>query len=110
MQAWHPTMFLALMAVLLSLWQVRATGFFDGFENYAAGTLDSTVSGGPNQGGNGGANPWFGANTVNLRVVHAENGVNPHSGTNMIRGCYNCQYNDNTDWYNLSFRCATGGV
>jgi hypothetical protein len=100
----------ALFTLLLSAWQVHATGFFDGFENYAAGTLDSTVSGGPNQGANGGANPWFGANTVNLRVVHAENGVNPHSGTNMIRGCYNCQYNDNTDWYNLSFRCATGGV
>src|SRR5207249_1076597 len=46
----------------------------------------------------------------NLQVVGAENGVTPHSGTNMVRGCYNCLYDNDTDWYNLSYRCATGGV
>jgi hypothetical protein len=103
-------MLLVLLTLLLSQWQVNATGFFDGFENYAAGALDSTLSGGPNEGVNGGANPWFGNSPPNLRVVGAENGVNPHSGTNMIRGCYNCLYDNDTDWFNLSFRCATGGV
>ena len=100
----------ALLTLLLSAWQVHATGFSDGFEGYAQGALDSTLSGGPNEGVNGGANPWFGANAPNLQVVRAENGVNPHSGTNMIRGCYNCQYDNDVDWFNLSFRCATGGV
>lgn len=104
------TILLALLALLLAPWQGRATGFFDGFENYAQGGLDSTLSGGPNEGLNGGANPWFGNVPPNLRVVNAENGVTPHSGTNMVRGCYNCQYDNDTDWYNLSFRCATGGV
>jgi hypothetical protein len=101
---------LALFTLLLSAWQVRAGGFFDGFESYAQGALDSTLSGGPNEGLNGGANPWFGANPANLRVVSAENGVTPHGGTNMVRGCYNCLYDSDVQWFNLSFRCATGGV
>jgi hypothetical protein len=100
----------ALLTLLLSAWQVHATGFFDGFEGYVQGALDSTLSGGPNEGLNGGANPWFGANPPNLRVVGTDNGVTPHSGTNMIRGCYNCLYDNDVDWFNLSFRCATGGV
>ena len=104
------TMLPALLTLLLSLWQVRATGFFDGFENYARGGLDSTLSGGPNEGANGGANPWFGSAAPNLRVVGAENGVSPHGGTNMVRGCYNCLYDNDVDWFNLSYRCATGGV
>ena len=58
----------------------------------------------------GGANPWFGNAPPNLRVVNAENGVQPHGGTNMVRGCYNCLYDNDVEWFNLSFRCATGGV
>jgi len=100
----------ALFTLLFSPCRVCAGGFFDSFEGYAQGALDSTLSGGPNEGLNGGANPWFGANPANLRVVSAENGVTPHSGTNMIRGCYNCLYDQDVDWFNLSFRCATGGV
>ncbi len=103
-----------LLAVL-SVWllcaaRIHATGFSDGFETYNLGTLDSTLSGGPNEGVNGGANPWFGSAPPNFRVVNAENGVNPHSGTNMIRGCLNCQSDKDVDWFNLSYRCATGGV
>ena len=100
----------ALCAFLLAAWQARATGFVDGFEAYALGALDSNLSGGPNEGVNGGANPWFGPNPANLRVASAENGVTPHSGTNMVRGCYNCLYDSDIEWFNLSFRCATGGV
>jgi hypothetical protein len=104
------SMLLVLAALALAVCQARATGFADGFETYALGSLDSTDAGGPNEGANGGANPWFGSAPPNLRVVNAENGVTPHSGTNMIRGCYNCLYDNDTDWFNLSFRCATGGV
>src|SRR4051794_15370338 len=101
---------LAIMAAVFSSGQVRAGGFNDGFELYVLGGLDSTLVGGPNEGTNGGANPWFGSAAPNLRVVGAENGVTPHGGTNMIRGCYNCLYDKDVDWFNLSFRCATGGV
>ena len=101
---------LGLTALALANWQVRGTGYSDGFETYALGALDSTLAGGPNEGTDGGANPWFGAAAPNLQVVNAENGVIPHSGTNMIRGCYNCLYDNDQDWFNLSYRCATGGV
>ena len=101
---------LALFTLLFSVWSARASGFFDSFESYAQGSLDSTDGAGPNAGPNGGANPWFGANPPNLRVVGAENGVTPHSGTNMVRGCSNCQYDQDVEWFNLSFHCATGGV
>ena len=87
-----------------------ATGFFDGFEAYTVGSLDSNLSGGPTRKLNGSANPWFGPNPTNLRVVTNEFGVLPHSGTNMVRGCYNCVYDNDVEWFNLSFRCATGGV
>src|SRR5882757_7602785 len=105
---WH---FLsAILAFVLPGRQVQATSFIDGFEVYAQGALDADLSGGPNEGPNGGANPWFGGNPPNFRVVGAENGVTPHSGTNMVRGCYNCLYDNDTDLYNLSFRNAGGGV
>jgi hypothetical protein len=102
--------FLVLLTLVLSVRPALATGFLDGFEAYALGSLDSTDGAGPNAGPNGGANPWFGSAPPNLRVVNAENGVTPHSGTNMVRGCYNCQYDSDVDWFNLSYRCATGGV
>ena len=110
MQVFGGIILLALFTLLLSASQVRASGFFDSFEGYAQGSLDSTDSAGPNAGPNGGPNPWFGSAPPNLRVVNAENGVTPHSGTNMVRGCYNCQYDSDVDWFNLSYRCATGGV
>jgi hypothetical protein len=109
-KAFGGMLLLALFTLLLSAWQVRASGFFDGFEAYALGSLDSNLSGGANEGVNGGVNPWFGANPTNLRVVGAEYGVTPHSGTNMVRGCANCLYDNDVEWFNLSYRCATGGV
>jgi len=103
--------FLATMVFMLLTGQIHATSFFDGFETYAQGGLDSDDPTGPNTGPNGGTNPWFGGGTFpNIRVVNAENGVNPHSGTNMVRGCYNCLYDNDTDWYNLSYRNGTGSV
>src|SRR5258706_4116497 len=104
------TFVLTLLGFLMADTSLQASGFTDGFETYAAGALDSTLIGGPNSDGSGGANPWFGSAPPNLRVVNAENGVTPHGGTNMIRGCYNCLYDNDVDWFNLSYRCATGGV
>jgi Immunoglobulin I-set domain. len=101
---------LAILAIVLPGARVQAASLVEGFETYAQGALDANLSGGPNEGTNGGANPWFGGNPANIRVVGADNGVTPHSGTNMARGCYNCQYDRDTDWYNLSFRKAAGGV
>jgi hypothetical protein len=102
---------LALLTLLLSPWQGRATGFVESFEPYAQGSIDSTYVGGPNQADNGGTNPWFGSASPNFVVITNEYGVFPHSGTNMIRGhCYNCLYKNDVDWFNLSFRCATGGL
>ena len=97
-------------AILLCIAQARGTGYTDGFETYNLGALDSTYAGGPNEGVDGGANPWFGSAPPNFRVVNAENGVNPHSGNNMIRGCLNCHSDRDVEWFNLSYRCATGGV
>src|ERR1035441_3301486 len=65
-KALHRTMFLALLTVLLSLWQVRATGFVESFEKYAQGAIDSNFVGGPNQADNGGTNAWFGAASPNF--------------------------------------------
>jgi hypothetical protein len=99
-----------LLILLLSVGPGRAVGFFDGFEGYAQDALDSNLSGGPNEGANGGANPWFGPNPPNLRVITNEFDLYfPHSGTNMARGCY-CLYDNDVEWFNLSYRCATGGV
>src|ERR1035437_834406 len=110
-KALHRTMFLALLTVLLSMWQVRATGFVESFEKYAQGAIESNLVGGPNQADNGGTNAWFSSTSPAFVVITNEYGVFPHSGTNMIRGyCYNCLYKNNVDWFNLSFRCATGGV
>ena len=101
---------LALLTLLLSAWRVGAGGFFEGFETYAPGGLDANDSNGPNFGSSGGPNPWFGSSPTNLRVVTNEFGVFPHSGTNMVRGCYNCVGDRDVEWFNLSYRCATGGV
>jgi Immunoglobulin I-set domain/Immunoglobulin domain len=108
LRSWH--FVAAVLAFVLLSEKLHAAGFVDGFEVYVQGALDANLTGGPNEGTNGGANPWFGGNPPNIRVVGAENGVTPHSGTNMIRGCYNCLYDKDTDWYNLSFRNGAGGV
>ena len=87
------------------------TVFSDGFERYVSGftTLDMNYDG-PNTNGNGvlPGNPWFGPNPPNARVVGAETGVTPHSGTNMITG--SAQSDGDMNWYNLSYRLRKGGV
>ena len=60
---------LTLVLLTAALWQSRASGLFEGFEGRAVGVLDANLSLGANEGTNGGANPWFGPNPPNLRVV-----------------------------------------
>jgi len=102
------------LACLVAAWPSHAGGFVDGFEGFARGVLDATFSGGPNWGANGGGNPWFSPAAypaAGMQIVGTEYSVPPHGGTNMIRAQnYNALYGNNTEWYNLSFRCATGGV
>ncbi|HEY5914896.1 MAG TPA: immunoglobulin domain-containing protein [Verrucomicrobiae bacterium] len=104
----------AVLAFILAACASRATGFFDGFEGFARGILDATYSLGPNAGGNGGTNPWFSSAAypaAGMEVVATEYSVAPHGGTNMIRAQnYNALYGNNVEWYNLSYRCAGGGI
>src|SRR5207302_8100406 len=61
----------------------------------------------PNASPNGGpGNPWFGPLPPNLRVVGTENGVVPHSGTNMTRGSAPSDLDEN--WVNLAYRFNSG--
>jgi hypothetical protein len=79
----------------------------DGFETYNPGALDKDLAGGPNAAPNGSGNPWFGPLPPNLFVVGAENGVTPHSGTQMIRGSGSPSDFDQL-WYNLAYRVGNG--
>jgi hypothetical protein len=82
------------------------TVFSDGFEGYARGDLDKNVTGDVNAAPNGSGNPWFGAYPANDQVIGSENGVDPHSGTNMIRGNY--AGNQDVIWLNLAYRFHGG--
>jgi hypothetical protein len=87
--------------------------FKDSFETYIQapgddGALDKNLSGGPNAAPNGSGNPWWGPFPANLRVVGTENGVTPHSGTNMVRGLSTGGDFDQ-EYYNLTYRLR-GGV
>lgn len=88
---------------------VFRTIFSDGFEKYASGNapLDMNVSG-PNASANGNlaGNPWFGPLPPNSRVVGTQSGVNPHSGTNMIKGSAPSDFDQN--WFNLAYRLNGG--
>ncbi len=83
---------------------VWKTLFSDDFEHRNLGALDMDYAG-PNASANGdlAGNPWFGPLPPNLRVITNENGIFPHSGTNMIRGAYSPQDFDQ-DWINLAYR------
>jgi Bacterial lectin len=83
------------------------TIFSDDFEHYNLDGLDKDLSGGPNEAPNGSGNPWFGPVPPNLRVVNAEGGVTPHSGTNMIRGLAT-GFDFDQDWYNIAYRLRGG--
>lgn len=100
----------AVVAVLLlAAVQVSAAPLFsDGFESYTAGVspLDKNYASGPNAAPNGSGNPWFGPAPPNARVVTAENGVTPHSGSNMIRGSAPSDLDQN--WMNIAYRTNGG--
>ena len=87
------------------------TMFADDFESYALGALDKNpmywVAGnGPNYAPNGSGNPWFGPRPPNALVKAAENGVTPHSGTQMLGGGAPGEIDQN--WYNLAYRLGGG--
>ncbi len=81
--------------------------YSDGFEGYNNGALDANLSGGPNQGPNGGpGNPWFGPAPPNLQVVGTVGGVNPHSGIKMVTATAPSDFDQ--DWLNISARFNAG--
>ena len=80
-----------LIGVLLSLSLApvfASPAFFDNFESYHPGVLDSDqpVNEGGINGVTNGANSWWGPDFPNVYVVNSTAGVTPHSGTNMIWG------------------------
>src|SRR5436190_568997 len=97
----------SLVLLALSLIQMPAQIFSDGFESYTAGgnPLDKNVAG-PNSAPNGSGNPWFGPAPPNLRVVGTEGGVNPHSGVNMVRGSAPSDLDE--EWVNIAYRFNGG--
>src|SRR5581483_1576899 len=81
--------------------------FFEGFESRQLGALDQDLAGGPNFGTNGDltGNPWWGPFPPNIQVVGAENGITPHSGTNMARGVgFTGPADFDQDYFNLGYR------
>jgi hypothetical protein len=100
-----------MAVVLLALTILQSYGqvlFSDGFESYTAGgnPLDKNYASGPNAAPNGSGNPWFGPAPPNARVVGTEGTVNPHGGSNMIRGSAPSDLDEN--WYNLAYRLNAG--
>jgi hypothetical protein len=98
-----------LILLALSIIQMPAQLLFsDGFETYVGGTaaLDKNYATGANAALNGSGNPWFGPAPPNARVVGAEAGVNPHSGSQMIRASAPSDLDEN--WYNLAYRQNAG--
>jgi hypothetical protein len=108
---------LVVLAGALSCSQVLAAlPYSDSFESFNRGALDANIpllSGGVNNGPNGGpGNPWWGQFAQfgpNFQVVASENGVVPHSGTNMIRGN---SVNDGGDaeFVNIAYRFNRSNV
>ena len=105
----------ALSAALLCLMATAGQAqvlFSDGFESYAAGSLDANLAGGPNQATNGGpGNPWFGPAPPNLQVVGAGGGLSsgaagPHTGNQMVTAHFASDFDQN--WYNLAHRLNGG--
>jgi hypothetical protein len=83
------------------------TVFADDFESYVSGNtpLDKNYAAG-NAAPNGSGNPWFGPSPPNAMVVGTTDGVNPHSGTNMLTAYAPSNFDE--DWYNLSYRLRGG--
>ncbi len=94
-----------LVPVLLFAAQLTAAPLLkDGFEVYKRGELDANDSGGQavNASPNGGANPWWGPNPENAAIVGVDDGVSPHSGTNMLVGALPGQ--GDREFFNLAYR------
>ncbi|MDB6018979.1 MAG: hypothetical protein JWR19_3468 [Pedosphaera sp.] len=106
---------LVVLAVLLSLPLNRLTAALplsESFENYKPGVLDANFSGGTNAAPNGGpGNPWWGTfdSFPNLQVVGTENGIVPHTGTNMVRAAGLSAEQDKV-YYNLAYRLNNSNV
>src|SRR4051794_31804241 len=88
---------------------------FEAYKKTGLAALDANLpagSGGVNSGPNGGpGNGWWGPIAPNLRVVGAELGVTPHSGTNMVRGvaAFNAPEAD-SDYFNIAYRLNASNV
>ncbi len=78
------------------------------FESYNLGSLDKNDPNGMNMAANGQGNPWFGPEFggPNLVLVGPENGVQPISGNQMVRGIAPGDFDQ--DWYNLAYRLNGG--
>ena len=80
---------------------------YESFESYNLGALDANLSGGENQSTNGGpGNPWWGPFPANLAVVGPENGIVPHSGSQMVRGL--AAFNEEQEFLNIAHRFNGG--
>lgn len=99
---------LALGTLFLATQPASAQLFFEDFESYNLGSLDKNDPAGPNMAPNGTGNPWFGPviSGPNLIVVGPENGVQPISGSQMVRGVAPGDFDQ--DWYNLAYRLNNG--
>jgi hypothetical protein len=99
---------LALTALLLAIAPAAAQQHrhrllaLDDFESYMLGSLDKNDPNGMNMDANGQGNPWFGPRIPDLVVVNAENGIQPISGTQMVRGSATPGFSQN--WYNIAYR------
>src|SRR5438477_2299764 len=110
MKRWKSILVIAILALFVTGGPsfAQPPSFFDDFENYSLGTLEKDDPNGPNQAPNGSGNPWFGPQQFapNCTVVGPENGVQPHSGQQMIRGQGPSDIDQN--WYNLAYRLNSG--
>lgn len=92
--------FILLLSLIVALRAPAQTLMTDSFEGFALDDLDANGSVGLNSAPNRGANPWFGPFPPNFSVVNGENGITPHSGTNMIRGANSFDL----EYYNIAYR------
>jgi len=89
---------------------LAAVIFADDFESYVGGNapLDKNYAGGANYAPNGSGQPWFGPAPPNARVIGTENGITPHSGSQMLRGSVANDKDEN--WVNIAYRFNNGNV
>jgi len=109
-----------IVVLFLCSAQVRASIvlFGENFELYNLGILDKNISGTANPAPNGSGNPWWGPPTgtpvgpfvgTPSSIVGAENGVTPHSGSQMLRGTHGSGEISQV-WNNIAYRDNGGAV